>query len=116
MNLPWSEAQLMREKYRAQTGRDPAHAPRRTPDQSGWIVMPICADERANCHVRTARVVVAHLGNGNALIQLFRAMIGADPADYQRLVGEAFEDSYIADGPSDRWGAAGASQQNAQSE
>jgi hypothetical protein len=37
MNLPWSEAaQLMREQYRAQTGLDPAHAPRRTPQQDLW--------------------------------------------------------------------------------
>jgi hypothetical protein len=37
MNLPWSEAaQLMREQYRAQTGLDPAHAPRRTPEQDLW--------------------------------------------------------------------------------
>jgi len=37
MNLPWSEAaQLMREQYRAQTELDPAHAPRRTPEQGLW--------------------------------------------------------------------------------
>lgn len=37
MNLPWFEAaQLMREQYRAQTGLDPAHAPRRTPEQDLW--------------------------------------------------------------------------------
>ncbi|MGA7811667.1 LPD7 domain-containing protein, partial [Caballeronia sp.] len=37
MNLSWSEAaQLMREQYRAQTGRDPAQAPRRTPEQELW--------------------------------------------------------------------------------
>ena len=37
MNLPWSEAaQLMREQYRAQTGLDPAHAPRHAPEQDLW--------------------------------------------------------------------------------
>jgi hypothetical protein len=37
MNLSWEEAaQLLRETYRAQTGRDPEHAPRRTPEPDLW--------------------------------------------------------------------------------
>ncbi len=37
MNLPWVEAsQLLRETYRAQTGRSPEHAPRRTPERDLW--------------------------------------------------------------------------------
>ncbi|MFM0671549.1 LPD7 domain-containing protein [Paraburkholderia sediminicola] len=37
MNLSWEEAaQLLRETYRAQTGRNPEHAPRRTPERDLW--------------------------------------------------------------------------------
>ncbi|CAE6861215.1 hypothetical protein R75465_07673 [Paraburkholderia aspalathi] len=37
LNLAWTDAaQLLREIYRAQTGRDPAHAPRRTPERDLW--------------------------------------------------------------------------------
>ncbi|MFM0258174.1 LPD7 domain-containing protein [Paraburkholderia sediminicola] len=37
MNLSWEQAaQLLRETYRAQTGRDPEHAPRRTPERDLW--------------------------------------------------------------------------------
>lgn len=37
MNLSWEEAaQLLRDTYRAQTGHDPAHAPRRTPERDLW--------------------------------------------------------------------------------
>jgi hypothetical protein len=37
MNLSWEEAaQLLRETYRAQTGRDPEHAPRRMPERDLW--------------------------------------------------------------------------------
>ncbi|MBU7442647.1 LPD7 domain-containing protein [Paraburkholderia fungorum] len=37
MNLSWEEAaQLLRETYRAQTGRYPEHAPRRTPERDLW--------------------------------------------------------------------------------
>lgn len=37
MNLSWEEAaQLLRENYRAQTGRNPEHAPRRTPERDLW--------------------------------------------------------------------------------
>ncbi|MDR6449643.1 hypothetical protein J2794_005781 [Paraburkholderia terricola] len=37
MSLSWTEAaQLLRDTYHAQTGRDPAHAPRRTPERDLW--------------------------------------------------------------------------------
>ncbi|MGF6971750.1 hypothetical protein QFZ94_000177 [Paraburkholderia sp. JPY465] len=37
MNLSWAEAaQLLREAYRAQTGRSPEHAPRHTPERDLW--------------------------------------------------------------------------------
>ncbi|MDR6412221.1 UNVERIFIED_ORG: hypothetical protein ABIC62_005703 [Burkholderia sp. 1595] len=37
MNLSWEEAaQLLRDTYRAQTGHDPEHAPRRTPERDLW--------------------------------------------------------------------------------
>ncbi|WP_428983573.1 LPD7 domain-containing protein [Paraburkholderia phymatum] len=37
MNLSWDEtAQLLRDTYRAQTGRSPGHAPRHTPERDLW--------------------------------------------------------------------------------
>jgi hypothetical protein len=37
MNLSWEEAaQLLRETYRAQTGHNPEHALRRTPERDLW--------------------------------------------------------------------------------
>jgi Large polyvalent protein-associated domain 7 len=37
MNLSWADAaQLLRDTYQAQTGLDPAHAPRRTPERDLW--------------------------------------------------------------------------------
>ena len=37
LNLAWTDtALLLRDTYRAQTGRDPAHAPRRTPERDLW--------------------------------------------------------------------------------
>ncbi|SEF13163.1 hypothetical protein SAMN02787142_8000 [Burkholderia sp. WP9] len=38
MNLSWADAaHLLRDTYRAQTGQDPAHAPRRTPERDLWV-------------------------------------------------------------------------------
>ncbi|MEM5389784.1 LPD7 domain-containing protein [Paraburkholderia phymatum] len=38
MNLSWAEAaQLLRDSWRAQTGRSPGHAPRHTPERDLWI-------------------------------------------------------------------------------
>ncbi len=57
---------------------------------------------RESVSLRNARVVVAHLQDGNALIQMFRATVNSDPADYDQLVGQSFEDDFIENGPSDR--------------
>jgi hypothetical protein len=57
---------------------------------------------RESVSLRTARVVVAHLQDGNALIQMFRAIVNSEPADYDHLVGQTFEDDFIENGPSDR--------------
>jgi hypothetical protein len=57
---------------------------------------------RESVSLRTARVVVAHLQDGNALIQMFRAIVNSEPADYDHLVGQTFKDDFIENGPSDR--------------
>ncbi|CAN7787841.1 hypothetical protein LJR034_008824 [Caballeronia sp. LjRoot34] len=76
----------------------------------GSSMLPV----RESISLRTARVVVAHLADGNALIQMFRAIVSADPANYQSLVGQVFQDSYIENGPSDKVDDAGAGWQQAQ--
>lgn len=70
---------------------------------------------RESISLRTARVVVAHLEDGNALIQMFRAIVSADRADYPSLVGKVFQDSYVENGPSDRVDVAGTTPLNAES-
>jgi len=77
----------------------------------GSAMLPV----RESISLRTARVVVAHLEDGNALIQMFRAIVSADRADYPSLVGKVFQDSYVENGPSDRVDAAGTTPQNAKS-
>ncbi|SAK97369.1 hypothetical protein AWB82_07126 [Caballeronia glebae] len=57
---------------------------------------------RESISLRTARVVVAHLQDGNALIQMFRTIVNSKPTDYDHLVGQSFEDDFIENGPSDR--------------
>ncbi|WP_174363437.1 hypothetical protein [uncultured Caballeronia sp.] len=52
--------------------------------------------------LRTARVIVSHLEDGNALIQMLRAVANAHPADYDELIGQVFEDAFVKDGPSER--------------
>jgi hypothetical protein len=52
--------------------------------------------------LRTARVIVSHLEDGNALIQMLRAVANAEPADYDALIGRKFEDAFVKDGPSER--------------
>ncbi|WP_143756689.1 hypothetical protein [Caballeronia glebae] len=54
------------------------------------------------CFFAHRSCVVAHLQDGNALIQMFRAMVNSEPADYDHLVGQTFEDDFIENGPSDR--------------
>lgn len=57
---------------------------------------------RESVSLRTARVVVAHLQDGNALIQMFRAIVSSEPTKYDDLIGRRFEDDFIENGPSDR--------------
>lgn len=57
---------------------------------------------RESVSLRTARVVVAHLQDGNALIQMFRAIVSSEPTKYDELIGRSFEDDFIENGPSDR--------------
>ncbi|KAK43803.1 hypothetical protein BG58_29515 [Caballeronia jiangsuensis] len=57
---------------------------------------------RESVSLRTARVVVAHLQDGNALIQMFRAIVSSEPTKYDELIGCSFEDDFIEDGLSDR--------------
>jgi|GEM_PF-1290222 len=52
--------------------------------------------------LRTARVIVSHLEDGNALIQMLRAVAVAEPGDFDGLIGQVFEDAFIEDGPSER--------------
>lgn len=66
--------------------------------QDGSAAPPV----RESVSLRTARVVVAHLQDGNALIQMFRAIVDSEPPNYDRLVGQTFQDDFIENGPSDR--------------
>jgi D-serine deaminase-like pyridoxal phosphate-dependent protein len=49
--------------------------------QYGSAALPV----RESGSLRTARVVVAHLQDGNALIQMFRAIVSSDPASQNTL-------------------------------
>lgn len=51
--------------------------------------------------LRTARVIVAHLEDGNAFIKMLREIVATTPGDYDLLVGRCFADQF-ADGVSDR--------------
>jgi hypothetical protein len=42
--------------------------------------------------LRTARVIVANLGDGNAFIQMLREIVSAEPAQYDGLVGHVYVD------------------------
>jgi hypothetical protein len=57
---------------------------------------------RESVSLRTARVIVAHLQDGNALIQMFRALVSSEPTNYDELIGRSFEDDFIENGPSER--------------
>ena len=52
--------------------------------------------------LRSARVIVAHLEDGNAIIKMMREIVGTDPIDYGKLIGKEYRDDFIEDGPSDR--------------
>lgn len=68
--------------------------------QDGSAAPPV----RESISLRTARVVVAHLQDGNALIQMFRAIVSSEPRNYDELIGQSFQDDFIENGPSDRVG------------
>jgi hypothetical protein len=42
--------------------------------------------------LRTARVIVANLADGNAFIQMLRVIVSAEPAQYDSLVGHVYQD------------------------
>jgi hypothetical protein len=42
--------------------------------------------------LRTARVLVAHLEDGNAFVEMLRAIVATDAADYNSLIGRKFDD------------------------
>jgi hypothetical protein len=52
--------------------------------------------------LRTLRVIVSHLEDGNAFIAMLREIAKAHQRDYGKLVGMEFRDSFREDGPSDR--------------
>jgi hypothetical protein len=45
-----------------------------------------------NISLRTARVIVENLSDGNAFIRMLREIVAADPADYDKLVGREYPD------------------------
>lgn len=45
--------------------------------------------------LRTARVLVAHLENGNAFVEMLRAIVSTDAAEYDSLIGRTFEDRIV---------------------
>ncbi len=44
--------------------------------------------------LRTARVIVASLGDGNAFIQMLREIVAAEPRHYDALVGHTYMDQH----------------------
>ncbi|MDR5806128.1 hypothetical protein [Caballeronia sp. LZ001] len=44
--------------------------------------------------LRTARVIVENLADGNAFIKMLHAIVSSDPADYDALIGKAFPDHF----------------------
>jgi hypothetical protein len=44
--------------------------------------------------LRTARVIVANLGEGNAFIAMLREIVSAEPAQYDMLVGHIYLDCH----------------------
>jgi hypothetical protein len=45
-----------------------------------------------NISLRTARVIVENLPDGNAFIRMLRAIVAAQPQDYDQLVGCEYPD------------------------
>jgi hypothetical protein len=44
--------------------------------------------------LRTARVIVANLPDGNAFIAMLREIVAAEPKDYDALIGHNYEDKH----------------------
>ncbi|WP_158936988.1 hypothetical protein [Burkholderia sp. S171] len=42
--------------------------------------------------LRTARVLVAHLEDGNAFVEMLRVIVATDAANYNSLIGRKFDD------------------------
>ncbi len=52
--------------------------------------------------LRTLRVIISHLEDGNAFISMLREIANPHRRDYGKLIGMEFRDSFREDGPSDR--------------
>lgn len=50
---------------------------------------------RESVSLRTARVIVANLEDGNAFIKMLQAIVRAAPAEYDSLVGKVFPDHFV---------------------
>lgn len=48
--------------------------------------------------LRTARVLVAHLEDGNAFVEMLRMIVVTDAANYDFLIGRTFEDQLEGSG------------------
>jgi hypothetical protein len=44
--------------------------------------------------LRTARVIVENLQNGNAFIQMLRVIVSAEPLQYDSLIGHTYFDTH----------------------
>ncbi|WP_250475080.1 hypothetical protein [Caballeronia sp. GAFFF1] len=44
--------------------------------------------------LRTARVIVENLEDGNAFIKMLQAIVNAQPTEYDGLIGQVFPDHY----------------------
>ncbi len=52
--------------------------------------------------LRTARVIVDNLADGNAFIKMLHAIVKTPPGDYDSLVGKDFPDHYRSNPGADR--------------
>lgn len=52
--------------------------------------------------LRTARVLVAKLDNGNAFVRMLREIVRTEPAQYDTLIGRSFTDQLFPIVPSSR--------------
>lgn len=52
--------------------------------------------------LRTARVIVENLVDGNAFIKMLQAIVAADPRDYDALIGQVYPDHFMNAEPDSR--------------